>query len=55
MISKNCDFKFRRSMEDEFYWSLQTMSNFKVQDTSIHYQTSILKANVKKKLRRSLT
>lgn len=55
MISKNCDFKFRRSMEDEFYWSLQTMSNFKVQDTSIHYQTSILKANVKKKLQRSLT
>lgn len=42
-------------MEDEFYWSLQTMSNFKVQDTSIHYQTSILKVNVKKKLRRSLT
>lgn len=55
MISKNCDFKFRRSMEDEFYWSLQTMSNFKVQDTSIHYQTSILKANVKKKLQRLLT
>lgn len=42
-------------MEDEFYWSLQTMSSFKVQDTSIHYQTSILKANVKKELRRSLT